>query len=259
MDTEDLAKDEAVKPEVVNEETETPQVSPTEQKTETTEAPVEGEPAKDNTQQLENVPFHKHPRWQKLNQEKKQLEATVNDLLAFKQSVESKSAPTQAPATNVPEWFKNLYGDNPQVWTQYQSYEAEMRKQIQADAVKELKAEQEQQTQEVTKWNNWVENQFDELEDTGKTFDRNAFRKFILDYNAEYKSLPLTDKGDIDIAKCYELMLKLSPPSTNTDADKIAEKKKLAGKQSTTSGTTPSSDKAISLQDLRGKRDWRDF
>lgn len=251
MDEEIVAKDEAVKPEVVDEVTETPQESPTEQKTETTEAPVEGE----NTQPQENVPFHKHPRWQKLTQHNKELEATVNELMTFKQQMESQGQ--SIPSGTIPEWFKNAYGDNPEVWKLYSGYDKEMRDGMKAEILKEIKAEQEKQTQEVTKWNEWVENQFDELEDTGKTFDRNAFRKFILDYNQEYKALPLTEKGDIDISKCYDLMTKLNPPPI-ADTTKVEEKKKLAGKQSATS-TTPATDGAIALSDLRGKRDWRDF
>lgn len=240
-------------PQASDEQTETAQDSSTEQKTETVVTPSsEGE----NTQSEENLPFHKHPRWQRMNEEKKALEATVNDLLAFKQQVESKSSDS-SQQSSVPEWFKNLYGDNPQVWSQYQSYEKDMRQQIKTEALNELKGEQEKQTQEVQKWNKWVDTQFDDLEDTGKTFDRNEFRKFILDYNAEYKSLPLNEKGDIDIPKCYELMTRLNPPSAPDN--KLIEKKKLASKMA--SGTTTESKQSdfISLEELRGKRNWRDF
>jgi len=74
-----------------------------------------GEPKKANTSAEENIPFHKHPRFKELIEENKKLKEEIEQTRTeFSQKLESiKNEPT---TEQIPESFKKLYGDSPEIW-----------------------------------------------------------------------------------------------------------------------------------------------
>ena len=98
-------------------EKETPSDSPNEKE------PKVEEPSKgDNTTEGEkpkDVPFHEHPRW-------KEREEELKELRAFKEEVTDKFQELEKPHSksgNIPDWFKELYGENEVAWQKYEEHE----------------------------------------------------------------------------------------------------------------------------------------
>ena len=235
--------------EVGKEQTETAPESSPEQKTETQAPAVEGA----NTQTEENLPFHKHPRWKQMYEENKTLKQTVESLNAFKTEVEPL-VKTLQPQQPIPEWFKNTYGDSPEIWKQYQTYDKVAREQIKSELLSEIKAEEDKKTQETQKWNDWVAESLTALEDEGLKFNRNELQKFMVDWQKEYGTLPINAEGNIDFRKSLELMEKVKP-KVDTEAT-LEAKKKIAAKVSSTSGSETKNKKVMTLGQI--PTDWRD-
>lgn len=158
-------------------------------------------PATEDKKNDENVPFHQHPRWkaretewnQKLEAMKHEYEEQMNNL---KKTVDEVVKPAQ---TSIPQWFRDMYGDDVPAWTKYSEASKNERAQIKSEILNELKAEQSKQTEEAKKWDNWVEKQISSLEDEGKKFDRNKLVKLMSDYR------PVDEQGNYDFHKGYEL------------------------------------------------------
>lgn len=155
-----------------------------------------------NTENEDNLPFHKHPRFKALIEEKNKLQSTLNELLPLKEEIERlKTQPVanQPARQSIPQWFTSLYGENQDAWSAYQSHSQEERKQMMAEIKEEFKREQQREAQESQKWNNWIEEQLTGLKDEGKQFERNEFLKFMRDYS------PVDAHGNYDFKKGFEL------------------------------------------------------
>ncbi len=168
------------------------------------------------------LPFHKHPRWRRMQEE-------LNDLRSFKESiVENKKDDTQKNNTAIDPWFVELFGDNEEAWKKYSLYTEHQRERLKDDILQELSKQEEQKKNEQKKMDEWVDNEIQKLEDDPsiKSFDRNKLLKVTLEY------LPTDENGNIDFRKGYDLMIKLQDTTKDANKkDKITEeKKKIADK-----------------------------
>ena len=232
-----LTDTEVEKPEVGEQQKDTAEDSSTTEET-TTEItpPQEGVPT-DNTLDEEKLPFHKHPRWKAMYEDNKQKDKVINELLEFKNKFEPIAQAIQTPqqATPIPEWFKAVYGELPEVWEKYQTYTKEERTALKAELVNEIKQEQQATTQESTKWNDWVADQLKGMEEEGLKFNRNELQKFMVDWQDKYGALPLDKEGNLDFRKSLNLMQEVKPV-VNNDKDKLEAKKQIVAKTASTTG-----------------------
>jgi hypothetical protein len=160
----------------------------------------------DNTPE-EKLPFHKHPRWIKHQQE---LIETREKLA----KLESERAKTGEVV--LPDWWKTQYGDTDE---SKQRYAAVVQKDGELDWIKqqvkeELRAEKEAESAHVKEGEEYVDTQVQEMTDEGLKFDRNELLKFMVDFQKEFGSGALIDTaGNYDFRKSLTLMNKMNPPA----------------------------------------------
>src|SRR3972149_2981832 len=112
---EDIEKEQ----ENENSEGSQPEEKKEEKKEEETEAEKTAREIKEQEEE-DKIPFHKHPRFKALVEEKNQYK---KDLDAMREEMESKFSEikdSQSKDSKVPAWFTELYGDNETAWQKYQ-------------------------------------------------------------------------------------------------------------------------------------------
>ena len=212
--------------------TETAEESSTETKPEG-ETPLEG----DNTPE-DKIPFDKHPRWRKLYAENKDMKARLEELESLKSQVEEvkQSIPQRE---DVPEWFREAFGENPDLYRKY----SDQRKSEREEMMASVREEMTRQSQEDRKWEDWVKTQLKSLEDDGESFDRNELMKFASDYTV------VGDDGNIDFKKALDLMNKVG----GRDSDAAKAKRKLVAVGQSKGDAEPQRREVFTPKDLRNK------
>lgn len=247
------------------EEKETPSESQPE-KTDDKESPSqEGEESEDKEESEDStpdedpepkaedqVPFHEHPRFKEVIQQKNDFkkmledqqtthESQMADLTSKIEGVAEKATPQE-----MDPLFKQLYGDNPEAFAIYQQMQTRDKETLLAQVRQEIATEQQAKTQEVSKWNTWVDSELTSLETQGKKFDRNELMSVALKYK------PTDDTGNISFAKAYEIMEQAGPKK---NPEKTKAKKKAAALTTTKSKGEPTSEKVMTSHDLKN-RSW---
>lgn len=194
----------------------------------------------------ENVPFHKHPRFQAVIEEKNRLGETVKQLAEWKQKMEGYFE--EAPSVeNIPKWFVKLYGEDPEIWQEYQTWDAQRVQHIKQEAIQELTKEQTSKIEEDRRIQEKIQSEIQALRDEGLEFDENALKKIVVE-----KQL-FDANGDLNFRAAYEILKYNSQPKKNTSQE---AKKQVAAKMSPTSGTEPPKPSYVTPEDIRGKN-WR--
>lgn len=221
---------------------------PSESQTEKTET-VEPSQGGENTPE-EKIPFHKHPRWQKTQQELKETKEKLERL-------EAERANSQTPAP--PKWWTDKYGDTDEA---KQSYSQVVQKDGELDWIKQsILSEIDQRTQaeqsQAKAADEYVDAQMAELKDEGLKFERNVLLKFMVDFQEEFGPGSLLDaEGNYDFRKGFALMQKMQPEETDESVD---IKKGLASQagRSKVSARAESKIPVVSTRALR-KGGWRE-
>lgn len=242
--------------------------------TTTEETPSESQPEKEEEKEVsqekpeekqetpeeqprEKLPqFDKHPRWRRMLEENKELKQ-------FRQQAEEKLhaleewkvSQTQPKQEVIPQEFKTLYGEDPEVFRQWQS----LNERQTADLVNRILSEREKQQyeqqskaekvkQEIV---SWAENEFVDLtEETGIDFSdqKNNERNQILDICEEYGLVDAD--GRPNLRKANELRKILY----KTDNVALEEKKNIAAKASSRSNAAPQEEEVMTSSRLKKKR-----
>lgn len=219
---------------------ETPAASPAENKPE--EKPASSQAG--DTENENNLPFHKHPRWiERENQFNNKLTALQSDYEGKLSAIEQKLSglENRGKPVEIPKWFSGIYGNDTQAWSDYLADQKarldEAKAEILADQSRSQRAEREEQE----KWNTWVDSELSKLEGEGKTFDRQKLIKVAVEY------MPTDSEGNIDLHKAYDLMTKLEPQNApQPSATPSSQARKAIGAQVT--ATTKGESKPPSFQ-----------
>lgn len=223
-------------PEKDEQETETPAESPSEKepKDEESGSQPEAQEGKDDTPPAEAKPseeeepavfeaFHKHPRWQSLQKELKDLSQFKEQTMPLLEKIATSLESNQDTIPPMPDSFKDAFGENQALWEKQYRYEKQREDRLLSAVRQELQTAIQAPTREEKKWNEWVDNSVAELEAEGLKFNRNELMKVAVDYQ------PTDKEGNISLRKAYDI-LQLKKSQT-TPASKPAEKKKeIAGK-----------------------------
>lgn len=223
------------------------------------ETPVESQTTKEETDKAsqgaentpeEKTPFHKHPRWQKMQSDFKAQAAELERL---------KAERTQTAPVELPKWWKDQYGETDESKQRYQAVvqkdgELEwLKQQVKEDLKKETQAE----AQSVSDGETYVDTQLEEMTAEGMKFDRNSLLKFMVDFQEEFGAGALLDtEGNYDFRKSLTLMGKMQPEEEESSTDL---KKQLASQGGR--GKAPIQRSAIPVLtrgQLRGNGGWRD-
>lgn len=232
-------------------EKETPSDSPAEKQPEDEESkdkPAEGEEGKPDNTPDEDVPFHKHPRWieretelKTLRERDEQTARELEELKAFKEEVSGKLSPSD---TDIPDWFKELYGENGVAWKKYEAREREREIEIERNIIARQTEAQAKAQEEAKRWNKWVDDEITKLQEEGKQFERNELIKTMLDYR------PTDEQGNFDFKKGYEIYEALK---RKEDPAHSQARKQIADISTKSSKSDKESKGFLTTSDLRGK------
>ena len=241
----------------------TPTASPAETKTKTEEpaSPQAGE--NKNTEDDNNIPFHKHPRWKErerqFNETKKQYEDRLAQMEAKLTELGNSSSAKKTSAVDtsaIPQWFVELYGDNPLAWQKYEQAQEMQYAQWRDRLVKETEQLDQKEQAQLKEANKFVEDSISKLEEQydidlsyqdGKNSLRNEFLNFMLERR------PSTEDGTYDFINGWKWF---SETRTKEPVDETtAAKKNVAAKTVPSKKAEAASKEFATPNDLRG--DWR--
>lgn len=244
-DLADLAKHE--------EDVSIPESQPEADKTEDAPSQTEktAEVKADSPAEEKDIPFHKHPRW-------KRVQAELEELRKFKEEQASKTVEQpkveKSPET-VPAQYQKFFGDDVEAFKEWSSMmreaaRAEAEQLIkQRETSKELEARKQAEAQQ--KAVSWAENQFLELtEETGidMTDAKSTERNQILDICEKYGLF--TAEGYPNVKKANELRSVLFPKASD---EEVQEKKKVLTKTNAKSNAAPKEKDVWTPSELRKK------
>lgn len=185
---------------------------------------------KTSDEEEDKIPFHKHPRFQELVKERNELREEVEELNRKVDEGFSKIEKDSGKNKDIPAWFSRLYGDDPEVWKEYERADKERREEIKAEIREEFEERRKNEEADVVKNNQWVRESLQTLKDEGHKFEKNELLKIMVDYQ------PTDEKGNLDFHRGLEIYNKIN----EKNPDKANARKKIAG--NTESSGAPSSE-----------------
>jgi hypothetical protein len=209
-----------------------------------------------NTPDEQNIPFHKHPRWIKLNQTNKDLQAKLAEIDARLQERE-KAPATTAPQEQMPQWWINAYGNTPESQQAYRTYQENTnaeRQRIKDDILNEIQGAQKKEVLSQEEAEGFITGEIDAMHEEGLDFETNELMKFIVDRDKNHRPL-LDSEGNYDLREYLEIKNSLQPKLP----DNSMETKKRIASDTLSSKTSPQESKVpvINTRTLRNGN-WRD-
>lgn len=196
-------------------EKETPTVAPAE--TEPKEDVIEDKPEEGDNTPEDKLPFHKHPHWIKREEELKELREFKESVTPRLSEIDEIKSRLPQEKAEVPDWFKELYGDNEVAYQKYNEHHQKEVEDIEQSLIERQEAQRLQAINETERWNKWVEEEIGKLQTEGKEFDRNKLVKVMLDYS------PTDANNNLDFQKGYKIYeaLEVKPNVEKSQARKI--------------------------------------
>ena len=113
------------------------------------------------------------------NQELKEKAMTLEEKLNKLEQMKSDEP------LKVPEAFKRLFGDDPEVYQLWKSEQDDREKTLRAEIIKEINAQKEEESKaeqkEVEEWQEYFGGEIQSLKDDGYSFDADKLQKFVID------------------------------------------------------------------------------
>lgn len=206
----------------LNKETDTPSDSPTDNN----EGEVKPDRG-DNTDPVKDVPFHEHPRWKEREAELKELrqfQEEARERLQKLDELESRVKPVDGE--KIPQWFKNMYGDDPETWNDYVNARKEEKELWKRELLEEQEAERTRAEQETAYWTSWVDEQVNNLADAGVGFDPK--RDSVELKNIMLKYRPTDEEDNLDFKAGWEILQIARAKQEVATTKRTDEKKKVA-------------------------------
>lgn len=247
-----LIGDETVANPEGEEEKETPAVPPADDKTNEEETV----PPTENKDEEEKLPFHKHPRWIAQQNREKALEA---EIAALRETVETRIAPQEEETEELPEmpeWFAEAYGDDPELWEKYITIENQKETEREERLLARMEERTSQRAEEEKKSLEWVDTQLasvrEGLQEGEPDFDDNALLKVVTDFR------PSDEEGNLDFRAAYNILQKMgtAAPVTKTEGNGSIQDKKRLASHTPGSGGEPTAETVTTSEDLAKDRPW---
>lgn len=261
---EGTSLEDILEPNLGEQAKETPAESPTENnQTETAPSsqganePKESEPQKpegSNTDDANNLPFNKHPAWQRIQDQNRELKEAVEKLAA---SVGANSSKPVTEKPQVPQEFVELFGDNVEAWEKFQKLDALRRSAWEQEQARQKEEAERKQKEDADRWQNWVNSSLEKIQQKynvklpEKSQEYNEFMDFIK------KRLPSDENGNIDFVKGWDWYQEVKQIQEKAATEKTNARKDLAA-ASISGKKSDSKNTVITSTDLRGKS-WHSF
>lgn len=196
-----------------------------------------------------NVPFHQHPRWKEMHEKLTSAEQRADQMSQYMQNIPGYLDEMRKQLTNkdapVPDWFKTLYGDNPEAYKLYQQQHDQEIQQVRQQVLGEIQENEKKQRDSQAYWARQVNEEFEKLEQAGKQFDREELKTVLMTYR------PTNENGLLDFGKAYEILD--NQKKAAVAAGQNQQRKRIADTTSPTpGGDTPAKDYQTTA-DLRNK------
>lgn len=240
--------------------TTTPTDSPTETKVETETEPSQGGETTQNTPVVNDVPFHKHPRWIERERKFNEMEKELGELRPLRDEFGRFKSQIAPQELEMPDWWKEAFGTDEvskaafKKQTEYEAkrfeeFENRILERFEQRSVEKIQKEQA----EVQKWETYIETEVQNLREKGYQFDRNELLKVVEDYSKDAQG---NFTGHlIPFERAYEILqLKKAAPTPTVVARQTAAAQSVAG---TNSATTPSTLPTLTEVRERGWGGWR--
>lgn len=223
-------------------ETETQSESSTENKEQGKSLSSGGEDKSD----ANNLPWNKDPRFKEMQEMAKAFPSLKQELEALKGSVTEVQGSLPKKAPEIPQEFKDLFGDNAEAWEKYDALSKRQKEQWFKEYEESKQAEAAQVAETERRSQEWLSTELQQLTDSGKTFDKNKLMKVATEY------LPTDDQGLLSIPKAYELYKKFEAIEEigGSKGQQDAAKRAIADKAGT-SQERGSGKSSVTLEDLR--------
>ncbi len=210
---------------------------PSESSTETSEKPTGQAGDQETPTDLKTgEPLHKDERFRRVIADRNRLRQERDEILERIQRLEENGKqPAQAQAQksdSIPAWFANYFGTEAQAKEAWENLKPVDRDSLKAEIRDELRREQQAESQSTQKWDKWVNEQVETLEEEGETFERNALLKVMDQYR------PSDAEGNLDFRKGLELLRFKGEPK-----GEAIEAKRKAGALATATKTGSAPDK----------------
>jgi hypothetical protein len=208
----------------------------------TPKEPEKEEPIQGGNTEEDKTPFN--VRWKSHAENlKAELEAKHQEEIAsLRQEFEQKLPKTES---DIPDWFKELYGENQVAWEKYHEQEKAREAEIEKRILDRQAEERQKADAEAKYWSEWVNKGISGLEGQGLKFDRNELIKTMLEYR------PTDQQGNFDFQAGYRIMeaLKLK----EADLGHSQARKQLADVTTKSSKSEKDSKDYLTSNDLRNK------
>jgi hypothetical protein len=198
---------------------------------------------KDETLENESVPFHKHPRFQQLVEEKNKALEKIAEL-------ESYIKPNKDNVLEeIPEEFVELFGDDRDIWDKWKKLNSRQKEEMEREIIEKIRTQEQEEIKKKENLQKYVENSIKSLQDKGEVFDQNELIKFMIEFEDKYAPI-LNKDGNYDFEKGLELMKQLKPQQKKEDTTPKKEVAKILSEK-----TKPSTNDsaALSIRTLRNK------
>jgi hypothetical protein len=198
----------------------------------------EGEQEEDDN----NIPFHKHPRFKQVIEEKNRLKEELEEMKAHMEE-KFNNLETKQSLNEIPSWFVEMFGDNEAAWKVWEKKEKADRENILKEAANLYEKQKAVTEEESQHWDQWVDDNVSSIPNIKNENDKNELLKIMLDYK------PTDDEGNLDFQKGYNIW-KMSKKQNEVTQNK----KEIADVTNSESSAEKSNDKGyLTTNDIRGK------
>lgn len=211
-------------------------------------------PDNSNTDDANNLPFNKHPAWQRITDQNRELKEAVEKLTAV---MGANSSKPEDQKVSVPKEFAELFGENAEAWEKFQKLGALQRSAWEEEQKRQKEEAEQKQKQDAERWQNWVNSSIEKIQEKynvklqEKTPEYNEFMAFIKE------RLPSDENGNIDFVKGWSWYQEVKQIQEKAAVEKTNARKELAV-ASTSGKKSDSKNTVITSNDLRGKS-WHSF
>jgi hypothetical protein len=204
----------------------------------------------------ENLPFHKHPRWKEMQEERKQykeereqLKKELESIKGRTQEIDQLKEQFNKQPDELPEFYKKLWGDDETAREAYKLYkqaEEEKLASLKESVRQELEEEKRQEEARQKEAQKMIDDQYKELEESGYKFNKDELANIAIEldlYNPQ--------TGVYNLLAANEILQARKSQSPLTE-----KKKGLASKTTSRASSSPKKNKTWTIKELRENRIW---
>lgn len=162
---------------------------------------------KSDSSSQEQVPFHEHPRFKELVEQKNEYKEKYENLETRFSEIEGKFKPAEPVKNSIPDPY-----DSPEEFAKF----------IKQETLSEIDSRQSANLESERKAEEMINSQFDEIRQTDKEIDEEAISEFAMEWGITNQDQKSPKFGQYDLIKAHQLMQKTNVQSDDKGRASIA-------------------------------------